>query len=88
MFQSAISCREYHNFLALCRESEMKAKEALIRYTNTDQDFLRAVIDAVWHGGKMPHTPFTEQECELQEKIAKGEYKKILDHGHHKTGHF
>jgi len=88
MFQSAITCREFHHFIEVCKESEQEAKKLAIRYTNTDQDFLHEIIDAIHHGGKMPTTPFTEQECMLQEKIARGDYKEILDEGHHKLGHF
>jgi hypothetical protein len=88
MFQSAITCREFHHFIEVCEASEEEAKKLAIRYTNTDQDFLHEVIDAIHHGGKMPKTPFTEQECILQEKIARGDYKEILDEGHHKLGHF
>ena len=88
MFQSAISCREFHTFIEVCKRSEDEARDLMVRYTNTDQDFLREVINAIHHGGKMPQTPFTEQECELQEKIARGDYREVLDSGHHITGHF
>lgn len=88
MFQSAITCREFEHFVSVCKDSEEEALKLVTRYTNTDQDLLHAVIDAIHHGGKFPQTPFTHSECVLQEKIARGDYKEILDEGHHKLGHF
>ena len=88
MFQSAITCKEYKHFISVCQESEEEALKLLVRYTNTDQDFLHEVVNAIHHGGTMPRIPFDTQECELQEKIARGEYNDVLDEGHHKLGHF
>ena len=88
MFQSAITCREYNHFIEVCKESEEEALKLLVKYTNTDQEFLHDHINAIWHGGKLPKCPFNTQECELQEKIMRGDYKKVLDEGHHRTGHF
>ena len=78
MFQSAITCREYNHFIEVCKESEEEALKLLVRYTNTDQDLLYDVIKSIHHGATMPHIPFNEQECELQEKIIRGEYNDIL----------
>jgi hypothetical protein len=88
MFQSAITCQEYENFLKVCKKSEEEAIKIMIRYTNTDQDFLRGVIDAIWHDGKLPDMPFMTSECELQQKIRDGSYHDVFDEGHHKLGHF
>ena len=78
MFQSAISCRDYEHFVAVCRESEEEALKLLTRYTNTDQDLLHEVVNAIHHGGIMPHIPFTHSECELQDAIASGDYTEVL----------
>ena len=88
MFQSAISCKQYEEFVAICQRSEEEALALVVRYTNTDQDLLHAVVEAIWHGGKMPHPPFGHNECELQDAIAAGKFKKVLDEGHHRIGHF
>ena len=78
MFQSAISCRDFEHFVSVCKESEEEALKILTRYTNTDQDLLREVVNAIHHGGKFPQIPFTHSECEIQDKIASGEYRDIL----------
>ena len=88
MFQSAISCKEYSQFVEVARVSEEEAQKILIRYTNTTQNLLQEVINHFHHGGKLPQTSFSTRECELQEAIARGEFKQIFDDGHHKTGHF
>lgn len=88
MFQSAISCRDYEKFCTVCAESEEAALQLIVKYTNTDQDLLHAVIDHIHHGGKAPEPPFGHNECELQEAIARGDYRKTMDEGHHKIGHF
>ncbi len=78
MFQSAISCKDYNHFVQVCKESEEKAMNLMIKYTNTTQGLLQETIDAIWHGGKLPDTSFSDSECALQEKIARGEYAKIF----------
>lgn len=88
MFQSAISSRDYDHFVEVCKQSEEQAHQLKIRYTNTDQEFLQEVIDAVWHGGEFPETPFFHNETFLQEQIIQGELKETLDRGHRLTGHF
>ena len=88
MFQSAISCKDYYYFVEVCKESEEKAIQLKCKYTNTTQDMLQETINAIWHGGQLPQLSFTELECKLQDKIARGDFKKTLDEGHHKIGHF
>ncbi len=88
MFQSAISCKEYEHFVQVAKESEEEAEKLLVRYTNTTQNMLQEVINHFHHGGKLPETSFAHSECELQDAIARGDYKQILDNGHHITGHF
>ena len=88
MFQSAISCREYEEFVQIAKRSEEEAERVLIRYTNTTQAMLQEVINYFHHDGRLPQTSFSHSECVLQEAIRKGKYKEILDVGHHRTGHF
>jgi len=78
MFQSAITCKQFEDFVKLCKESKEEALKVCCQYTNTDQDLLREVIEAIHHGGKFPQTPFTHSECEVQNKIMKGYYDEIL----------
>ena len=88
MFQSAITCRDYQKFIDVCKESREEAEKLLCRYTNTDQELLNDVILSIWEGKTMPHIPFNEGECALQEAIIRGDYRDVLDQGHHITGHF
>ena len=88
MFQSAITSREYEHFVEVCKRSEEEARALAIKYTNTDQALLHDLIDAIWHDGGIPQTPFFHSESVLQEKISRGDYKKELDEGHHRVGHF
>lgn len=84
MFQSAITCREYEHFIEVARESEEGALKLLCRYTNTDQQLLHDVLDSIRHGGEMPKSPFSHQECELQDAIARGDFKKTFKEAHDK----
>ena len=84
MFQSAITCREYEHFIEVARESEEEALKLLCRYTNTDQQLLHDALDAIRHGAKLPKSPFSHQECELQDAIARGDFKKTFDDAHRK----
>ena len=78
MFQSAITSLEYDHFIEVCRESEQDARSLIVKYTNTDQELLHDVIDAIHHGGSWPHIPFNHSESVLQQKIRNGEYRDIL----------
>ena len=84
MFQSAITCREYERFVEVARRSEEEALKLLCRYTNTDQQLLHDVLDAIRHGAKMPKAPFSPQEGNLQDAIARGDFKKTFEEAHDK----
>ena len=84
MFQSAITCREYEHFVEVAKESEEEALKLLCRYTNTDQQFLHDVLDEIRHGGRAPKSPFSPLEGELQDAIARGDFRKTFEEAHRK----
>lgn len=63
-------------FYDIAHESEQEAVKMLPNYDRTTQWLFQDIINAIYHGGKMPQIPFDHKTCEIEDKIMSGYYKQ------------